>query len=108
MSYSVSTRDLGKIVLKSGDTDIVSEVLQNVAIILSTWQQTVPLYRGFGLSRRSIDKPIPIAKPLLVADVQEAVSEFEPRANVLSVTFEVDKSVPGKLIPTVEVEINDE
>lgn len=106
MSYKVSTKDLGSISLN--ETDTVKSVLQNVAVILSTRQQSVPLYRGFGLPMKFVDKPIPVAQSLLVAEINEAISEYEPRASVTAVTFEVDESVPGRLIPTVEVEINDE
>lgn len=106
MSYKVNTQSLSKILL--GTSDAVASVLQNVAIILKTRQQSVPLYRGFGLPMRFIDKPIPVAKPMLIAEITEAISEYEPRATVLNVTFEIDESVPGRLIPTVEVEINDE
>lgn len=105
MSYKVSSKDLRSISLN--ETDVVTSVLQNIAIILSTRQQTVPLYRDFGLPMRFIDKPIPVARPMLVAEIEEAISEYEPRATVVGVTFEIDESAPGRLIPTVEVEINE-
>lgn len=106
MSYKVSSRDISKIKLNESDT--VASVMQNIAIILSTRQQTVPLYRGFGLPMQFIDKPIPVAKPLMIAEITEAIAEYEPRAKLIGVSFEIDESVPGRLIPTVEVEINDE
>lgn len=106
MSYKVSANDLSSIRLN--ETDTVTSALQNVAIILATRQGTVPLYRGFGLSQRFVDKPIPIAKPMLYADVKEAVEEYEPRVEVIDITFQEDASVPGRLIPTVEVEIINE
>jgi len=106
MSYKVSTRDLSKITLSQADR--VSSILQNIAIILSTRQQSIPLYRSFGLPMQFIDKPIPVAKPLIIAEIQEAIAEFEPRATLVNVTFEEDESAPGRLIPTVEVEIADE
>lgn len=103
MSYKVSPRDLSTIRLN--ETDTAASVLQNIAIILTTRQQSVPLYRSFGLPMKFVDKPIPVARPMLYAEVREAIEEFEPRAEVLSITFAVDPAVPGKLIPTVEVEI---
>lgn len=106
MSYKVSATDLKNIRLNEQDT--VSSVLQNIAVILSTRKGTVPLYRGFGLDQRSIDKPIPIAKTMLYVDVKEAVEEYEPRAEVVNVTFQEDPAIPGRLIPTVEVEINEQ
>ena len=105
MSYIVSPKCLGSITLNERDT--VKSVLQNIAIILSTRQQTVPLYRGFGLSGRFVDKPIPVAKSMIIAEIPEVISEYEPRAKVVNVTFEEDESTPGKLIPIVEVDINE-
>lgn len=103
MIYTVSSRDLGRIRL--GETDTVASVLQNIAILLSTWKNTVPLYRAFGISRESLDRPMEAAQSLLVAEVEEEIAEYEPRATVLSVTFEIDENAPGKLIPIVEVEV---
>jgi len=104
--YKVSPYDLTQIVLNESDT--VSSVLQNIAIILSTWQGSVPLYRNFGLPGNFVDKPIPVAKTLIVAEVQEAIRIFEPRAKIINITSEIDVNNPGKLIPIVEVEIINE
>lgn len=103
MKYTVSERDLSEIRLN--EQDVVSSVLQNVAIILKTRQGTVPLYRDFGLSMDYIDKPINVAKTLIAADIDEALSRYEPRASLVDVSFEEDEDNPGRLIPTVEVEI---
>ena len=103
MSYAVSKRDLSKVKLNESDT--VASTLQNVAVLLSTWQGSVPLYREFGLPTQFIDKPIPVAKPMLHAAIKEAVEAYEPRAEVMAVTFQEDPAVPGRLIPIVEVSI---
>jgi len=105
MNYTVNAQELGKIRLN--ESDKVASVLQNIAVILSTSLGSVPLYRDFGLPRRFQDKPIPVAKQMMIAEIQEAIVEHEPRATLTGVTFEVDASAPGKLIPTVEVEINE-
>lgn len=106
MSYTVVAGNLRPLTLN--ETDTVKSVMQNISIILVTALGSVPLYRHFGLSQKFVDKPIPVAKTMLYAVVKEAVEEFEPRAKVLGITFATDESVPGKLIPTVEVEISDE
>lgn len=106
MSYMVSSKDLGSITLNENDT--VKSVLQNIAIILSTRQLSVPLYRDFGLPMQFIDKPVAVAKPLLIAEIKDAISEYEPRVTVLNVTLETDINAPGKLNANVEVEITDE
>lgn len=102
MGYMVSTS--GRIVLN--ESDPVKAVVQNIRMILLTRQKTVPLYRDFGLPMQFIDKPMAAAKPLMVAEINEAISEFEPRAEVINITFETDDNVPGRLIPTVEIEVN--
>lgn len=104
MSYKVSETDLSAI--RINETDKVRSVLQNIAVILSTRKGTVPLYRSFGLNMDFLDKPIPVAKVLMIAEVREAVEAWEPRATVVGVSFSEDVARPGTLIPTVEVEIN--
>lgn len=83
----------------------VEEILQNVATIISTPKNTVPLDRGFGLSQRFVDMPMPTAQAILVSEVFDAIEKYEPRAEVVEVTFEQDDATPGKLIPRVEVNI---
>lgn len=104
MSYTVSATDLGK--LRFNEVDTINSVLQNIAVILSTPKGTVPLYRDFGLDWRHLDKPMPVAKVLMISEVREAIERWEPRATVQNISFSVDPAQPGTLIPTVEVEIN--
>ena len=101
MSYKVSAGDL-KITLN--DSDPVASVLQNVAVILSTRRLSAPLYRDFGLPMGFIDKPLPVAKTMAIAEIEEAVEAYEPRARIARITF--DDSEPGQLTPIVEVEID--
>jgi phage baseplate assembly protein W len=105
MNHKISPNDPGKITLN--ENDAVASILQNLAVLLSTRQGTVPLYRGFGLPMLFVDKPMPVAKVMMIAEIEEAVRLYEPRASVVGVTFEADKNIPGRLIPTMEVEIND-
>lgn len=106
MSYTVSATDLTAIRLNEPDT--VNSVLQNIAVILSTRKGSVPLYRDFGLNMEFLDKPAPVARVMMIAEVREAIERWEPRATVVGVSFSEDLSNPGLLIPTVEVEINRE
>ena len=103
MSYTVNAADLSK--LKFNETDTVTSVLQNIAIILRSRRGTVPLYRSFGLGQSFLDKPVTAARTLLYREIKEAIEEFEPRAEVVDVSFAQDKDAPGRLIPTVEVNI---
>jgi len=101
MSYFVSGENTDRVVLN--ESDPIKSVLQNVRMILQTRQGTIPLYRNFGLPMKFLDKPAAIAKPLLIAEIREAISEFEPRAEILNVSFKEDE--PGRLIPVVEIEV---
>jgi len=105
VAYTVKAFSLENINFAPQTTE--EEVLQNVAMIISTPQFSVPLARGFGLSQRFVDKPVQIAKAIAVSEVMDAIEKSEPRAEVISVTFEQGDS-PGKLIPVVEVKINGE
>ena len=100
MTYQITPGALSP--LQFNLTDTVTSVLQNVGIILSTHEGTVPLYRDFGLSTEYMHKPIPVAKALLHAEIKEKVERYEPRASVVGVTFE---ETGNGLIPTLEVEI---
>lgn len=104
MSYLVNAADLAQVKLNLGDT--VGAVLQNVALILATPQGSAPLYRSFGLSQDFVDKPMPVAKAMLVTAVREAIEEWEPRATVKDIRFAEDAAEPGQLSPTVEVEVD--
>lgn len=105
MAYIVKAYTPGKINLAPQST--VEEILQNVAIIASTPKFSVPLERGLGLAQRFIDKPIPAAQSILISEVLDAVEEYEPRAQVENVTFELGDQ-PGVLIPVLEVSIIDD
>lgn len=103
--YTAKETDLSALQLNEADN--VRSALQNIAIILRTGQKTAPLYRDFGLSQSIVDRPTPIAKPLIIAAIKDAIETYEPRATVENVTFTEDANNPGRLIPTVEVTIID-
>lgn len=104
MAYIVKAYDLTNINLAPETT--AEEVLQNVAVIISTPKFSVPLDRGLGMPQRFVDKPIQVAQSILISEVLDAVERDEPRAEVLNVTFEFGET-PGALIPIVEVNIID-
>ena len=106
MSYKVNPQRTGNIRLN--ESNVVESVLQNIAILLTTKQLSVPLYRHFGLPMDFLDKPINVAKNLMIAEIYDAIKIYEPRATIVGVTFAIDESQPGKLIPIVEVDINEQ
>lgn len=99
MTYNVTT-NMGP--LQLNETDRVRSILQNVAIILGTWKGSVPLYRGFGISPSCLHMPLSVATAMLHADIREVVERYEPRAEVVNVSFREEHD---RLIPTVEVNI---
>jgi hypothetical protein len=103
VSYQISATDLGNIRLNESET--VNSVLQNIALILATPKGSVPFYRDFGISNEFLDKPMPVAKVMIIGEVREAIEDWEPRATVSDISFAEDPLEPGKLIPTVEVEV---
>lgn len=104
MRYKVSAADSKK--LRLNETDAVASALQNIAVILATRKGSVPLYRDFGLPWDFLDRPLPVAKTLMVALIREAIETWEPLATFISVDFIEDPSMPGMLRPVVEVEID--
>lgn len=105
MSYIVSSNDLSNIRLS--ESDYVQSILQNIAVILSTPKGNVPGYREFGIDATFIDKPINVAQAMMCVSIKEAIEQYEPRAEYVGTTFDIDPNTPGKLIPKVEVKINE-
>lgn len=106
MGYIIRPFKLGKINLAT--TSRAEEVLQNVAIIVSTIKGSVPHARELGISQRYLDMPINIARQSLSAAILDAVQSFERRAEIVNITFETDINTPSKLMPILEVNILDE
>lgn len=106
MKYQVSLND--EINFAPGSE--TEEILQNVRTILTTGVGTVPLDRDFGTSREYVDKPLPVARSLMQAAVIDAITEFEPRATVESVTFDdsTTDAMDGITRPRVIVSIGSE
>ena len=85
---------------------LIEEILQNISMILTTPKNTAPLFRDFGLSATFLDRPTATAEALLIAEVLDAVEEYEPRAEILNVYFERNE-MTGTLRPVLEVGIKD-
>ena len=104
MTYKVSVTGAEGLTLSESDT--VKSVLQNISIILRTRRGSVPHYREFGLPMGFLDRPITAARPLVFAEVKEAVERFERRAEVVRVDVRAD--ITGRVTPVVEVKIRGE
>lgn len=102
MEYEVTT--LNKI--DFGATG-VAEILQNVAFILSTPAFSCPLDRAFAWEPE-VDMPMtPAEQARLIARIMDAIQIYEPRAEVISVSFQNDP-MNGVMKPVVRVRINAE
>lgn len=84
-----------------------AEIIQNVRMILSTPQYSVPLDREFGIDGTLIDKPLPIAKAKITAAIITAIQKYEPRVKIEKVIFE-GIGDEGILKPKVKVVIIDD
>lgn len=84
---------------------VEEEIIQNVRTILTTYQRTVPLDRGFGISADYLDKTLPVAQATMASELMTAIRQYEPRCKVTGITFTGDDN--GALRPRIEVTIND-
>ena len=80
------------------------EILQNVRTIINPLKKTVPMDREFGINGEIIDLPIAAAQAKITGEIVAAVSKYEPRAKVVSVSYE-GKETDGQLLPTVRIRI---
>jgi len=88
----------------------VEEILQNIAILLTTIRGSVVLDRNLGLDSAFIDSPAPQAMMKLRIFAIETIQEYEPRVQVQEVDFvpNPDAALEGRLYPRVVVRILDE
>lgn len=85
----------------------LKEIIQNVKTILTTMKYSVPLDRNFGIIAASIDEPIPLAKAKCSAEIVEAIQRYEPRAEIVRITFNGD-GMDGILKPNVQIRIKND
>lgn len=83
--------------------NVHQEVLQNVAIIIDTWENTCPMLRGLGIPAQLIGKPMPVVKNIMIGQLYNQIEHFEPRAILGGITFE-ENALTGKLIPIIEIQ----
>lgn len=100
MVYTISTDSPPRFTLC--EEDPLKSVLQNVYLILATRTGSVPMYRQFGIPMAFIDRPLIAAETIAAAEIREAITEFEPRAKVIDVSFE-PAAHGAKLTVKVEV-----
>ncbi len=83
---------------------LVDEVMQNVAMIISTSVGTVPYNRQLGISGGAIDAPPLIARAVITREIIQKIARYEPRAIIHQISFvdavntETDIVVPKLII----------
>ncbi|MBP2655898.1 MAG: hypothetical protein H6Q73_3467 [Firmicutes bacterium] len=83
-----------------------TEILQNVAMIISSVMYSCPMDRAFAWDGSLLDRPMNIVTNLLASRLFSAITTYESRAEVVSVTFTGDDDgLSGLLKPTVKVRI---
>lgn len=80
-------------------------ILQNVSNIINTTKGDVPFMRDFGLSSEYIDSNIKESKNAMIADVFDAVQDYENRAIIKEVNLKIDETYG--LIRQVKIEVNE-
>lgn len=104
MDYIVDTTKENEINL--APATVYEDVMKNLYFLYSSIEYDIPLDRALGLNPKYIDKPIETAKALVTADIYDKTEEYEPRAEIVNIDFEIDYE-SGMLKPIVEVTIND-
>ncbi len=78
------------------ETDENAEIRRNVVFLLSTYKYSCPMYRNFGLAAIFIDKPNSRAESIARDEIEQAIKEYEPRAEIdeISFTYENNRLYP--------------
>lgn len=93
--------------LNIAPTTVEEEVIQNLWVLYSSLEYDCPLDRGLGMKADYIDRPIETAKALAMSDIYDKTAEYEPRAEIVDISFSADYQ-RGILKPIVEVEVSEE
>ena len=105
MIYRAEKDDLEEIKLFPETEE--QEILQNIAAICETPAGSVPLERELGIGTEHVHMPLNIAAGIYEQELMMAVDKYESRVRTTRITTEIDDD-GERLIPTVEVEKNDE
>ena len=80
------------------ETDENAEIRRNVEFLLSIYKFSCPMVRDFGLEAKFIDKPNRQAESITRDEIEQAVKEYEPRAEIDEISFTYEN---GKMMPIV-------
>lgn len=80
------------------ETDENAEIRRNVVFLLSTYKYSCAMARDFGLAAIFIDKPNARAESIARDEIEKAIKEYEPRAEIDEISFTYEN---GKMKPLV-------
>lgn len=79
-------------------------IIQNIHNILNTYKYEVAYNREFGISPDVIDTDIETMKGIIMDDLYENISKYEPRATLKSVDVQ-DVTSDGTVVAVVKIEL---
>lgn len=87
------------------ELSIREEIMEKVTFLLSVLKGTIPMNREIGINPDVVSAPMFQAQNIYTISAIEVVEEFEDRATVEEVQFEVNGS-NGNIIPKVVLTYN--
>ena len=90
-----------EILLESVNAEEAEEICECLKVLYSTRAGELGLDRDFGISMDAIDKPLSVAKAMIVAEIVRKTKKYEPRIEVARVEWDDAKAGEGILIPKV-------
>lgn len=99
--------------LKGGSNIFAASGLDNIrnclCAIAATRVGSVPLCRHFGTDWQWVDYPEPVAMARFRAELMEAIDKYEPRVEIISISFKADKTqaIDGRIYPVVKFRLAD-
>lgn len=72
--------------------NLISTIMQNVYIILSTYKTEVPLDRSFGIDSNLIDSSFSQFKSKIFTDLTNALRTYEPRAILKNIQIDLEEN----------------
>lgn len=105
--------DIFEVALNGSANIFIASGLENIrnclCAIAATRVGSVPLYRHFGTDWQWVDHPEPVAMARFRAELMEAIDKYEPRVEITSIAFKVDKTraMDGRLYPVVRFRLRE-
>lgn len=78
------------------------DIIKNLSFLFGTRTDTYPINRDFGIDSDILDQPLAVAETMLTVEYHAKVEQFEPRVEILDVTFSVNPD-NGAVTPHIKV-----